>query len=97
MTKISSNSIVKVADEVVSCDLDGEAAILNLKDGVYYGLDPIGAKIWKLIQNPMALNDVVEMIWAEYNVDKNQLKDDIFELINELLDNGLVKVNEQNK
>jgi hypothetical protein len=83
-----------VADEVVSCDLDGEAAILNLKDGVYYGLDPIGAKIWKLIQNPMALNDVVEMIGAEYNVDKNQLKDDIFELINELLDNGLVKVNE---
>jgi adenine specific DNA methylase Mod len=97
MTKISINSIILVADNVVSCDLDGEAAILNLKDGVYYGLDPIGAKIWKLIQNPTALNYVVERIGAEYNVDKNQLKDDIFELINELLDNGLVKVNEQNK
>ena len=29
MTKISIDSIVVVADEVVSCDLDGEAAILN--------------------------------------------------------------------
>ena len=40
MTKISIDSIVVVADNVVSCDLDTEVAILNLKDGVYYGLYP---------------------------------------------------------
>ena len=94
MTKISIDTCVVVADDVVSCDLDGEAAILNLKDGVYYGLDPIGAKIWNLIQNPMILSDVVEKIWEEYDVEKDQCTDDIFELIEELLNNGLVKVNE---
>ena len=40
------------------------------------------------------LNDVVEIIWDEYDVDINRCKDDIFELVEELLDNGLVKVNE---
>jgi hypothetical protein len=94
MTKISIYSSIVVADDVVSCDLDGEAAILNLKDGVYYGLDPVGAKIWNLIQKPRVLNDVVEIIWDEYDVDINQCKDDIFELVEELIDNGLVKVNE---
>ena len=94
MTKISINTNIVVEDEVVSCDLDGEAAILNLKDGVYYGLDPIGAKIWNLIQNPIRLCDVVEKIWEEYDVEKDQCRDDIFELIEELLNNGLVKVNE---
>jgi hypothetical protein len=94
MTKISIYSTLVVADDVVSCDLDGEAAILNLKDGVYYGLDPIGAKIWNLIQKPIKLNDVVEIIWDEYDVDINRCKDDIFELVEELLNNGLVKVNE---
>ena len=94
MTKISINTNIVVEDEVVSCDLDGEAAILNLKDGVYYGLDPIGAKIWNLIQNPIRLCDVVEKIWEEYDVEKDQCKDDIFELIEELVNNGLVKVNE---
>ena len=93
MTKISINTNIVVEDEVVSCDLDGEAAILNLKDGVYYGLDPIGAKIWNLIQNPRTLNDVVEKIWEEYDVEKDKCRDDIFELIEELLTNGLVKVN----
>jgi hypothetical protein len=94
MTKILINSTVVVADDVVSCDLDGEAAILNLKDGVYYGLDPIGAKIWNLIQKPIILNDVVKIIGDEYDVDINRCKDDIFELVEELLNNGLVKVNE---
>ncbi|MBZ2166320.1 PqqD family peptide modification chaperone [Methanobacterium spitsbergense] len=94
MTKISIDSTLVVADDVVSCDLDGEAAILNMNDGVYYGLDPIGAKIWNLIQKPRVVNDIVEIIWDEYDVDKNQCKCDIFELIKELLDNGLVKINE---
>ena len=73
MTKISINSKVVVADDVVSCDLDGEAAILNIKDGIYYGLDPIGAKIWNLIQKPILLKEVVETIWNEYDVDKRTM------------------------
>ncbi len=94
MTKLSNNSTVVVTDDVVSCDLDGEAAILNIEDGVYYGLDPIGAKIWNLIQKPCLLNDVVETIWQEYEVDKEQCKQDILELMEELINNGLVKINE---
>ena len=94
MTKLSIDSIVVVADTVVSCDLDTEAAILNLKDGVYYGLDPIGAKIWNLIQKPITLTEVMETILNEYDVDSEQCKNDVLELIEELLENGLVKVNE---
>jgi len=94
MTKITIDSIVVVADEVVSCDLDGEAAILDLKDGIYYGLDPIGAKIWNLIQKPMILKEIIKIILDEYNVDKDRCTNDIFELIEELLNNGLVKVDE---
>jgi len=94
MTKITIDSIVVVADEVVSCDLDGEAAILNIKDEIYYGLDPVGAKIWNLIQNPMAVNEIIKIIREEYDVDKERCKNDIFELVKELSDNGLVKINE---
>ena len=57
--KITLSSRVEVAQEVVSCDLAGEAAILNMKDGVYYGLDPVGASIWNRIQKPALLVDVV--------------------------------------
>ncbi len=94
MVKLSIESVVVVSDNVVSCDLDTEAAILNLKDGVYYGLDPIGAKIWNLIQKPITLTEVMETILNEYDVNSEQCKNDVLELIEELLENGLVKVNE---
>jgi hypothetical protein len=93
MAKITKNSRVVVADDVVSCDLDGEAAILNLKDGVYYGLDPVGAKIWNSLQQTCRVDDLIEMVLEEYEVDKKRCENDILDLINELIDNGLVKVN----
>jgi hypothetical protein len=94
MTKLTINSIVVVADEVVSCDLDGETAILDVKDGIYYGLDPVGAKIWNLIQKPILLEEVIKIILDEYEVNKDQCTNDIFELMEELLGNRLVKVDE---
>ena len=94
MAKITIDSIVVVADEMVSCDLEGEPAILDLKDGKYYGLDPVGAKIWNLIQKPIVLKEIIKIILDEYDVDKDQCTNDIFELTEELLDNRLVKVDE---
>ena len=73
MAKITRDTIIVVADEVVSCDLDGEAAILNIKDGIYYGLDPVGAKIWNLIQKPLVIDEIIKIILNEYDVDKDQM------------------------
>lgn len=94
MTKVTIDSIIVVADDVVSCDLDGEAAILNIKDGIYYGLDPIGAKIWNLIQKPKRINEIIQVIIEEYDVKTEECQRDIIELIEQLLSNDLVKINE---
>ena len=51
-------------------------------------------KIWNLIQKPIVLDKLVEKIYEEYDVDKEQCKNDIFELVGEFLDNGLVNINE---
>ena len=48
--KINDHSVVVVTKDQVSADLSGEAAILNLKSGIYYGLDNVGARIWTLVQ-----------------------------------------------
>ncbi len=90
--EISLNSTVTVASDVVSCDLVEEAAILNLKDGVYYGLNPVGARIWNLIQKPIKVSEILEVILDEYDVERDVCKNDLFELLGQLLENELVKV-----
>ena len=82
----------------VSCDLSGEAAILNLKSGVYFGLNTVGASIWKLIQEPRTVKEIHEAILEEYDVEPNHCEHDVLELLQELSTNGLIEiVNEKNK
>ena len=91
-TELTLNSTVQVSQEVVSCDLVEEAALLNLKDGVYYGLNPVGARIWKLIQKPKKLSDILEILVAEYDVERDVCQTDLMELTEQLLDKDLIKM-----
>ena len=89
---ISSQSVVVVTKDQVSADLAGEAAILSIKDGIYYGLDPIGARIWSLMQQPCAVADIQNTIAGEYEVEPDQCARDVNDLLQKLLEQGLIEV-----
>src|SRR5271169_970724 len=89
---ISESSVVVVARDQVSCDLAGEAAILNVKSGVYYGLDPVGARIWNLMQEPRAVVEIQKAITDEYDVEPERCARDLASLLQKLLAEGLIEV-----
>lgn len=90
--ELTLDSTVQIDNEVVSCDLVDEAAILNMKDGVYYGLNSVGARIWNLIQKPMKVSDILDTLLDEYDVEKDVCMTDLMELLGQLLEKELVKV-----
>ena len=79
-TMITAATTVVVSKDQVSCDLAGEAAILGLKNGVYYGLDPVGARIWSLIQVPVVVSAVRDAIVQEYDVEAERCERDLLDL-----------------
>jgi hypothetical protein len=89
---ISNRSVVVAAKDQVSCDLGGEAAILSIKSGVYYGLDPVGARIWNLMQEPRAVAEIQSAITAEYDVEPERCAHDLVGLLEKLLAEGLIEV-----
>ncbi len=92
MTMISKETVVAAAPEQVSCDLAGEAAILDLKSGVYYGLDAVGARIWELIQQPKAVSEVHAALLEEYEVESERCLSDLLSILQSLSDNKLIEV-----
>lgn len=90
--KIALETTVVETKEQASADLGGEAAILNLKNGVYYGLDPVGARIWNLIQEPRTVREVREMLLKEYDVDADLCERDLFALLRQLAENDLIDI-----
>jgi len=93
--QISAASIVTAVDDHISCDLAGEAAILNFSSGLYYGLDEVGARVWKLISEPKSVIAIRDSIVEEYDVDPDRCERDLIALLTELADKGLVKVDEK--
>ncbi len=88
---VSGDSTVVATRDQVSSDLKGEVAILDLKAGVYYGLDDVGARIWNLIQEPKAVSEIRDTLLQEYDVEADRCERDLLALLQRLADEGLVE------
>ena len=89
---LTAASTVVASREQVSTDLGGEAVILGLQDGIYYGLEAVGARIWTLIQEPRTLGAVRDAILSDYDVDTESCECDVRALVADLIDRGLAEV-----
>jgi hypothetical protein len=92
MPNLSETSILVATGSQVSADLAGETAILSLSDGVYYGLDAVGSRIWQLLQQPVSIAAIRDTLLGEYDVTPERCTEDIHALVQQLLKHGLIEV-----
>jgi hypothetical protein len=78
--------------EQVSCALGDESVILSMKNSSYYGLNAVGASIWKLLQQQRRVSELRDAIVDEYDVDPGRCERDVLELLEKLRGEGLVRV-----
>ena len=89
---LSAESRIVLSTDQVSCDLAGEAAIVNLKNGVYFGLDPVGARIWNLMREPVTFAQIVDSLLHVYAIDRITLESDVRLFVSQLAEQGLVEI-----
>ncbi|WP_103019769.1 PqqD family peptide modification chaperone [Salinibacter altiplanensis] len=92
-TTLTESSIVVAAEHLTSTEVDGESVILDLEGGIYYGLNPTGARIWSEIQEPVTVQEIVSAITSEYDVREEKCLEDITSLLTDLRKNELIKIN----
>ena len=69
-----------------------EVVVLDVHRGTYYGLDPIGARVWKMIQTPTTVGEVVGALVEEYEVTEERCFEGVRKLIERLLEHELVVI-----
>lgn len=84
-------STLKIADNVLFQEVDGEAVLLSLDEGCYYGLDELGTRIWKLIHQDLDNEQVVAAIVDEYDVAPEQARRDLDKFLGDLEQSGLIQ------
>jgi Coenzyme PQQ synthesis protein D (PqqD) len=91
-TSLSARSIIVASPDQVSCPLGEESAILNLSNTIYYGLNPVGSRIWRLIQKPKSIGELRDALVDEYEVEPERCESDLLELLEKMRAEGLIEV-----
>lgn len=89
---VALNSIVTHSSDHIASELDNEVVMMSIEQGEYYGLGQIGSTIWRLIDKPTKVNDVIAHFVENYNVSLSQCQEDVIAFIQQLDDKGLIVV-----
>lgn len=81
---------LRISDDVVFRDLAGEAVLLHVGTGTYFGLDSVGTRMWHLLAEHGSPEKVVETMLTEYTIEEDGLRRDVDRLIGQLMEKGLL-------
>jgi hypothetical protein len=76
------------------CDLTDEVVILDLSSGIYFGLQGVGSAVWRQIQTPKTVQQVVDAILLEYEVSREECEAKVIGFLEELAAHGLIAVDQ---
>ena len=89
---ITLDTKFQLPEEVLFREIGGEAVILNIKTGKYYGLNEMGARIWARLLEKGSLQAACQALLEEYDVSEAQLQADMLQLVEGLAEKGLLTV-----
>jgi hypothetical protein len=72
--------------------IDGESVILNLKSESYFGLDEVGTRMWEVLTTSDSIQAAYQQLLDEYEVEAEELKSDLGDLVENLLSLGLIEL-----
>ena len=82
---------LNISDGVLSQEVHGETVLLNLEGESYFALNEVGTRIWQLLQSGCPVADILDILAGEYEVSREQLEDDVGNLLKKLFDAGLIR------
>ena len=87
---METSARLKISGDVMSRQLGEDCVMLDLKSGTYFGLDPVGARVWQLLNDGKSIDEACAILATEFDATREQIDADVSQLVKELAANGLV-------
>ena len=88
----TAETIIRRSRDIVSSDIDGEAVMMSIEKGKYYGMDPIASRIWELTGKPISIEEMIGILTQEYDVTQADCEKDVLAFLSDLLSEKLVEI-----
>ena len=90
MTIDESTRVVR-NESVPTGEIDGELVALDIEKGDCFGMDRVGAAIWKIAESPLSVGEIADLLVESHDVDRSRCLDDILPFVGELVEAGLLR------
>lgn len=88
--KINKNTLIERKSDLVSSDMDGETVMMSIENNKYYGLNPVGSRIWELISQPISFESLITALTKEFKVNTGDCEKDVSDFLLKLKEKDLV-------
>jgi Coenzyme PQQ synthesis protein D (PqqD) len=88
---VSDTDLIERDPGMVHAAVDGEAVMMSIAQGSYFGLNSVGADIWALLETPTSIDEIQRHLLAEYEVDESECRREIVRFVDELLRLGIAR------
>jgi hypothetical protein len=76
--------------ETIFGRLDNELVMMDIQKGKYFSLNPVATYIWDLLEKPLSLEALCNLVMEEYEVGADQCRTEVQEHLNEMEQLGMV-------
>ncbi len=79
-------------EDVLVSDVEGESVLLNVNSERYFGLDEVGTRMLSVLTTSNSIQTAYEALLEEYEVENEKLRQDLADLIEQLVEQGLLEI-----
>lgn len=89
---IARSDTVSASPHQVYTTLGNESVVLELQGSTYFGINDVGTTVWKFLQQPRQVTEVINHIVEHYEVSADLAEAEILSFLQDLVDKGLAVV-----
>jgi hypothetical protein len=89
---IEAHTLVERSSEPVAAEVDRSVVMMSLAQGMYYGLEGSGPRIWALLERPTTVEDVCRALTREFDIDPEVCFQDVRAFLEELHEAKLIEI-----
>ena len=90
--EIDPNAIITKNRSILASQIDTETVMMDVENGLYYGMNQVGSRIWALLDTPHTLFQLEAILFSEFDVAQGECLRDIQEFVSQLIEKKLVRI-----
>ena len=90
--QIENGTRIRANPRHVQSPVRDEAVLLQFGSGEYFGLNPIGVRVWELLKTEPSFGELVSLVVAEYDVTPEVAAQDLTVMVRNMERHALVEL-----